>query len=107
LKIIKKGEIKLGAKIHPIEVDYGIIQCKNCNKFGHFHKSKDQTETICKLEMPICVHCGKNHNLEDCPNKENRKVAMCSNCKGNHRANDHKCGKTIEKINLIRNRYIC
>lgn len=107
LKIVSKGEVKIGCKIHPIELDYGLIQCKNCNKFGHFHKSKDGQTIKCKTNKPVCVHCTGSHDLTSCPVKNDRNKAKCSNCDGNHRAYDDRCPKRCEVLNKIKQKFIC
>lgn len=107
LKVVRQEGIKLGPIIHPIEVDYGIIQCYKCYKFGHFHMSKDGTTVTCKSEHQICSHCGKNHKFSECNDKEERKKAKCSNCNQNHRATDTKCSKRLEVVEKMKRKFIC
>lgn len=97
-RLLKKGEVKMGLKIHPIEPDFGIVQCKRCNKFGHFEKSKDKSSIQCKHEEPVCVHCKV---------KDDRTKAKCSNCKANHRAYDVRCPRRAEVINKLKEKFIC
>ena len=105
VRIAQQGAVKLGPVIHPIELDYRIIQCKNCNGFGHFHKSKDGAETICKSKK-ACVHCSKEHDLNDCPHKTQPQQAKCSGCNGNHRAYDKRCPKWQTIISKVKPRFI-
>jgi hypothetical protein len=107
VRIAEKGYVKIGLKIHPIEVDYNIVQCKNCNKYGHYHKTKDGGSTNCRSKIKICVHCTGNHVLSDCPVKNERSKAKCSNCKGNHRAYDSKCPRRYEILKKIKEKFIC
>ena len=105
INVAKKGSVKIGPVIHPIEADYRIIQCKNCNGFGHFHKSKDGSETICKSKR-ACVHCSKDHDLNECPIKQQAKQARCSGCNGNHRAYDKRCPKWQAIIGKVKQRFV-
>lgn len=106
-RLLIKGEVKMGLKIHPIEPDFGVVQCKNCNKFGHFHKSKDKTKVQCKDQDPTCVHCGGNHDLKDCRVKSERSKAKCSNCSANHRAYDVRCPRRSQVIEKLKDKFIC
>ena len=103
--ILEKNEIKLGIMIHPIERSIHVIQCKNCNKFGHFHKSKDKNTVTCKGNQ-ACIHCGEDHDLDKCPVKNNRNAACCLNCKGNHRENSKYCPDKQDVTKKILSRYI-
>ena len=107
VRISKQKRIKMGPLMHPFEIDYGVIQCKNCNKFGHFHRSKDKNTVICKSRSPVCVHCGGEHDLKDCLCRSDRSKAKCSNCGGNHRAYDEKCTKRTEVINKVKDKFVC
>lgn len=106
MRISKQERIKMGCKMHRFEIDYNIIQCKQCNKFGHFHKAKDGT-VKCKSQQPTCVHCGRNHELKDCPDSQNRQRAKCSNCGQNHRAYDGRCSKRHEVIQKVKEKFLC
>lgn len=103
VRLAQQGSVKMGPVIHPIELDYRIIQCKNCNGFGHFHKSKDGTEIICKSKK-ACVHCSKEHELAECPHKQQQ--AKCSGCNGNHRAYDKRCPKWQTIVNKVKPRFV-
>lgn len=105
--ILMKQEVKMGLKIHPIEPDYGVVQCKQCNKYGHFHMSKDKTTVQCKSKDPICVHCGGAHELKNCRSKEDKSKAKCTNCSGNHRAYDARCPRRSEVIEKMKEKFIC
>lgn len=106
-RLLRKREVKMGLKIHPVEPDYGVVQCKKCNKYGHFHMSKDKSAELCKSKDPVCVHCGGAHDLKDCKVKENRSRAKCSNCAGNHRAYDARCPRRAEVIEKLKLKFAC
>lgn len=57
-----------------------ITQCYRCQIFGHIAKNCHKIE--------VCAICAGGHNTKDCANTEGIK---CSNCKGNHKANDKSC----------------
>ena len=78
-----------------------IIQCHNCQKFGHI-------KTVCRSPKPSCLRCGKSHQSKDCPLKtepvETRNTKYhCVNCNGNHTTTSATCpqrrqNKIITKI---------
>lgn len=84
-KILANGEVKLGLPVHKVEKSYQIITCDNCLGYGHFHKSKDKLEIMCDKEAR-CSHCSENHNLKDCPIKQDKSKAKCVHFKGNYRS---------------------
>merc|ERR1711991_97802 len=56
-----------------------VKQCFKCNKYGH-------TQYACSFNES-CKRFGRAHHLNEC--KENN--PKCSNCSGNHQANDKSC----------------
>ncbi len=64
------------------------IRCNKCQGYGHI-------AAYCKRQVR-CVRCGKGHNLEDCPVKDNLAQAVCVNCKGQHSAAFKGCVKYQE-----------
>lgn len=105
--IIRANEIKIGARIHQIEVDYGLIQCRNCGKFGHFHKDKEGKNITCRSKKKHCSHCDQDHHIGDCQVSSQRSRAKCTNCGGNHRHYDDRCPKKIEALNRVKQRFEC
>lgn len=105
--IVRANEIKIGARIHKIEVDYGLIQCRNCGKFGHFHKDKEGKEITCKSKKKHCSHCDQDHHIADCQVSSQRSRAKFTNCGGNHRHYDDRCPKKIEALNRVKLRFEC
>uniref|UniRef100_A0A1B0DM52 Pre-C2HC domain-containing protein n=1 Tax=Phlebotomus papatasi TaxID=29031 RepID=A0A1B0DM52_PHLPP len=60
-----------------------IVQCKNCQYFGH-------TKSYCNRK-PKCVKCAGNHLTEACLKVRNDGAAKCSNCNGDHPASYRGC----------------
>ena len=105
IRALKSGKLKMGPLLHPIEPDYGIIQCRCCNKYGHFEKDRQGNKT-CRGNKK-CVHCAGEHDLNDCPTKSMKNRSKCSNCGLNHRAYDKNCSERIRVQNQIKQRFIC
>ena len=103
-RILDKNEVKMGFKIHPVELSVHVIQCRNCNKFGHFHKNKQTNEVICKAKLS-CLHCDEEHMIHECRSQDNRDAARCVNCKGIHRSNYRQCPERLNKIEQILKNY--
>jgi uncharacterized paraquat-inducible protein A len=61
-------------KVEAYRAQTGLMQCYNCQKFGHVWAN-------CR-QPPRCVRCGGGHLHRDCPEKENRgSTPACCNCK--------------------------
>lgn len=105
IEILKKQEVKIRAHCKPVEIDWGLIYCRNCGKPGHFHKDLEGKVT-CKSKRPHCSHCDGEHSFEDCRHKDDRSKAKCSNCKGNHRSYSLNCPERHKLINKIKDRFI-
>lgn len=58
------------------------LQCTNCQRYGHIHKS-------CKLN-PRCVKCNGPHHYTKC-NKNTEEPPICVNCNEPHPANYKGC----------------
>ena len=69
-------------------VNSKIIQCYNCNKYGHL--SKDCTDIV------ACLICAGPHTHREC--SVDKAQAHCTNCGGNHAASDRSCPTRIENI---------
>lgn len=68
-----------------------IMQCKNCQVYGH-------TAKRCSSTAPICGKCTDPHTTENCTvEPENY---LCHNCRGNHRAGHHSCPDKKKEIKL-------
>ena len=60
-----------------------ILQCTNCQKYGH-------TRNFC-TKTPICVKCAGEHKTSDCKLSMDRDSTKCALCGGNHTANYKGC----------------
>lgn len=61
--------LRIEKYIQPVK----IIQCFNCQKFGH-------VATNCKATETICVKCSGNHKVKDCVET----TTKCANCRKEH-----------------------
>ena len=68
-----------------------IIRCYKCQKFGHMSSNCHSRES--------CKHCAEKHSVAKWTNKD--KPAKCSNCKGNHQADDTNCPTYIKQIRTV------
>ncbi|KAK4874521.1 hypothetical protein RN001_013881 [Aquatica leii] len=66
-----------------------IVQCFKCQGFWH-------TSTHCR-QMPRCVRCGENHDVEYCPRP--RSAPVCCHCGGPHHAAYKMCPVRLQHIN--------
>lgn len=78
-----------------------IVQCKNCQRFGH-------STRMCHYKYR-CVKCNADHATGHCPRNTNLNIPVsCVNCNGNHSANNlNECRvarKMIEKRNQIKSK---
>lgn len=67
----------------PPHVKREVIQCLNCQRFGH-------SRNYC-YRTPRCVKCAGEHLTKNCERKERNKNVKCVNCQGNHPANYRGC----------------
>jgi len=68
--------------IEPPHFKKEIVQCFNCQRFGHSKK-------YCKLQ-PRCVKCSLDHLTSNCLKDKNTNPT-CVHCEGNHSANYKGC----------------
>ena len=68
-----------------------IIRCYKCQKFSHISSNYHSRES--------CKHCAEEHSVAKCTNKD--KPAKCSNCKGNHEADDTNFLTYIKQIRTV------
>ena len=61
----------------------GLLQCFNCQKYGHLAVS-------CIREVPTCRYCVGPHTSKDCKGKTDITL-KCSNCKGPHATTSMNC----------------
>ena len=78
--IAKKGnKLFIGMSACRITDRYHLIQCYQCQEFGHRRGSEK-----CDLNnsgKEICLYCTNNHKSKECPIKKNGSAAMkCNNC---------------------------
>lgn len=59
-----------------------VVQCFNCQRFGH-------PEKFCKQSVPTCLHCGTQHNKTNERCDRNMKCFHCHN--EEHNAIDKRC----------------
>ena len=98
-KALSDNRIRMGHCLHGIEKPHWSkflpVRCYNCNTF---HKTAAK---FCENNTK-CVHCSGDHNIKDCPVKDDQEAAKCINCKGPHKASYMKCPHFInlcKKIN--------
>jgi hypothetical protein len=68
--------------VEPRRRSSNIPQCTNCQKYNH-------TKNFCKLE-PRCVKCAGPHHYTNCPSRK-VEIPLCVNCGKNHTANYKGC----------------
>lgn len=78
------SEYDYRAPITPERPHVLYTQCYRCWKFGHIAK-------ICGSPV-MCKSCGDQHPSDACPSEE----VKCSNCAGNHQANEWKDCRAFE-----------
>lgn len=73
-----------------------IMQCKNCQKYGHGAAN-------C-YRPPVCIKCAEHHGSSNCPAAKSATDGIlpthklkCANCGGNHTANYFGCPVRINK----------
>ena len=97
-----------GANMNP-----GVLQCKNCWKWGH-------TTFLCRIQEAKCIKCNGPHKLEhhqefkwcykandkiNPPRLETKKgescphLFKCSNCHGDHLADSNQCPFWCHRFN--------
>ncbi|CAG4937969.1 unnamed protein product [Parnassius apollo] len=86
-----------------------FLQCHKCLQFGHM-------KTRCTSQESFCSHCASNeHQISDCPVKNNPNTAKCHNCHSHntqfnakadikHPANSDSCPRLHAMRDRIANR---
>lgn len=70
----------VSVSVEPMKIGK-IIQCKNCQRFGH-------SSSGC-MHQHRCVKCGENHYKIDCKRTTDKSFKLkCCNCDGEHTANN-------------------
>ena len=64
------------------------LRCSKCQRFGH------HAANCCRKQR--CVRCGQEHDLDQCPTKDNSDQITCVNCNGQHSAAYRGCTKYKE-----------
>lgn len=93
--LMEKEKINIGFSRVRVEDANPLTQCYHCLKFGH-----TALKCLNKDKNATCLHCAKDHEWKDCPNKNSEE--KCSNCvhqntifkmtlNTNHKANDTNC----------------
>jgi hypothetical protein len=75
-------QYKIRVKFEPPKHKWDIIQCANCQRYGH-------TKKYCYLK-PKCVKCSGNHLTDQCHRKEKLSDVRNALC-GDHRMNCKGC----------------
>jgi len=81
----------LGLTRCKIKIHQNVPQCFHCQGHGH-------TAIKCTQELPRCRHCAGLHDSRKC--KEPQK-AVCTNCKGDHKASSATCAHRIRAIKSL------
>ena len=68
-----------------------FLQCYVCQKLGH-------SSSNCAAKEKTCMKCSHKHHFRSC--LVEKADFLCSNCGGNHAANDKSCPKIKEFISL-------
>lgn len=86
-----KNILNLIVKIEPVKQSKLVVQCKNCQSFGH-------TKNFCS-RPPRCVKCAGKHPTSECT-KPPTVHAKCCNCGKDHPASYRGCfvAKELQKI---------
>src|SRR5258705_6907022 len=77
----------LRVRVEPDRGSSSVLQCHNCQKFGHVKA------TCCAVQR--CVKCGDPHDTRDCPVNDDTAI-VCANCAGNHTASYRGCPLFVE-----------
>lgn len=75
-------------KIEPPKYEREIVQCTNCQRYGH-------SKRYCHRQ-PRCVKCTENHHTSNCTRKSRNDKVKCTLCGNNHPANYKGCRVYIE-----------
>jgi len=78
---LENKSVFLGLTKCRVKLHQGLPQCFKCQGYGH-------TALKCMQELPVCRHYAKQHDSRECANKDK---AVCTNCKGDHKASKATC----------------
>lgn len=100
--LLKKGTIILGFTQCRVSEHIDMIQCQNCNRFGHFRHTCTFTTN--------CRKCGQAHDKSVCdtvnpnPSCNNCLLANAQGASHNvrHRVTDDRCPIKVERINALK-----
>lgn len=112
--LVERRHISLGFSKVLVYDHSPIIRCYGCLALEH-------TSAFCPMKAELngkvlCIHCGLEHKLESCPDKEDKSKAKCMNCtrandrfknlnrNTNHRSNDNHCEEFKRRTKLINER---
>ena len=88
----KKDKINIGLRQHLVRNRYHVIQCYDCQAFGHMAGSP-----YCpRKEDPVCCFCAGGHQTKDCKAKKNEDMGKmkCVNCDVGGSREDRKYART-------------
>lgn len=101
-RVLEKGSVISGLDTKKVYEHIDIIQCFNCQRFGHVAAS-------CKID-PCCKFCAGDHQSKLCGEKEIYKCANCARENKNgaklnegHKATDERCNMRAARINGLKN----
>ena len=77
--ILNSGRIFIDMSSHQVTDHFHILQCYNCQGFGH--KSNSKLCLMAKSEDSICLYCSNKHKSNACPCKNDTNEYYCYNCK--------------------------
>lgn len=100
-RILEKGEVICGLDMKRVFEHIEILQCFNCQRFGHVANS-------CKAK-PSCKYCGGEHQSKLCDDRENSTCINCvranvngQNFNQKHRATDERCRQRALRIDGLK-----
>ena len=77
--IISQGmKIYIGLSSCRVSERYHLLQCYQCQEFGH--KKGSLECTLHTSQVTICLYCSGNHASKDCQVKKDLKATKCHNC---------------------------
>src|SRR5208282_1217425 len=69
------------------------LQCHRCLKFGH-------TQAKCRATTVRCPRCAGDYKFDNCTVRDDRTMAKCANCGGNHGAKYRGC-TTYKEVQTV------
>lgn len=89
--IIKEGRVVIGYNRIHAEDYSSLIQCRNCQGFGHLAAK-------CNSSVK-CAHCAEGHRVNECPDTKVLSKTKCVNC-DHHNSTKTKEGDESSKTSL-------